>query len=45
MGHRWTVSTLYCYSMVPALAGKLQEKMEERFNEVVPEVWDDEEEA
>lgn len=45
MGHRWTVSTLYYYSMVPALAGKLQEKMEERFNEVVPEVWDDEEEA
>jgi integrase len=44
MGHRWTVSTLYYYSIVPALADKLRDKEEERFNEVVPEVWDDEEE-
>ena len=44
MGHRWTVSTLYYYTMTPALAGKLRDKEEERFNEVVPEVWDGEEE-
>ena len=45
MGHRWTASTLYYYSIVPALADKLREKMEERFDATVPEVWDDEEEA
>ena len=41
MGHRWAVSTLYYYSIVPALADKLREKTEERFDSVVPEVWDE----
>ena len=45
MGHRWIASTLYYYSIVPALADKLREKMEGRFDATVPEVWDDEEEA
>lgn len=45
MGHRWTASTLYYYSIVPALADKLREKTEARFDATVPEVWDDEEEA
>ena len=43
MGHRWSSSTLYYFSMVPTLADKLQEKMEERFNDTVPEVWNGEE--
>lgn len=42
MGHRWTQSTLYYYSIVPWLADKLQEKTESGFNEIVPEVWDEE---
>ena len=45
MGHRWIVSTLYYYSIVPALADKLRGKMEARFDSTVPEVWDDEEKA
>lgn len=44
MGHRWIVSTLYYYSIVPRLADKIREKTETRFNEVVPEVWDEEDE-
>lgn len=43
MGHRWTASTLYYYSLVPTLAGKLREKTEARFDAIVPEVWDEEE--
>ena len=42
MGHRWIQSTLYYYSIVPRLADKLQEKTEAGFNEIVPEVWDEE---
>lgn len=42
MGHRWIQSTLYYYSIVPRLADKLQEKTETGFNEIVPEVWDEE---
>lgn len=42
MGHRWIKSTLYYYSIVPRLADKLQEKTEAGFNEIVPEVWDEE---
>lgn len=43
MGHRWIVSTLYYYSIVPRLADKIREKTETGFNEIVPEVWDEEE--
>ncbi len=42
MGHRWIVSTLYYYSIVPRLADKIREKTETEFNEIVPEVWDEE---
>lgn len=42
MGHRHIQSTLYYYSIVPRLADKLQTKTEEGFNEIVPEVWDEE---
>ena len=42
MGHRWIKSTLYYYSIVPRLADKLREKTETGFNEIVPEVWDEE---
>jgi len=43
MGHRWIQSTLYYYSIVPRLADKIRAKTEEGFNEIVPEVWDEEE--
>lgn len=43
MGHRWIATTLYYYSIVPRLADKIREKTEFGFNEIVPEVWDDEE--
>ena len=42
MGHRWIQSTLYYYSIVPRLADKLQNMTEAGFNEIVPEVWDEE---
>lgn len=42
MGHRHIKSTLYYYSIVPRLADKIQAKTEEGFNEIVPEVWDEE---
>lgn len=42
MGHRHIQSTLYYYSIVPRLADKLRIKTEEGFNEIVPEVWDEE---
>jgi hypothetical protein len=42
MGHRWIQSTLYYYSVVPRLADKLREKTEAGFNDIVPEVWDEE---
>ena len=42
MGHRWIQSTLYYYSIVPRLADKLREKTEAGFNDIVPEVWDEE---
>lgn len=38
MGHRWTGSTLYYYSIVPRLADTIREKTEEGFNDIVPEV-------
>lgn len=38
MGHRDTESTLYYYSVVPRLADMIQEKTEESFNNIVPEV-------
>lgn len=42
MGHRHIQSTLYYYSIVPRLADKLRIKTEDGFNEIVPEVWDEE---
>lgn len=38
MGHTSLESTRYYYSLVPALAAIIQEKTEEGFNEIVPEV-------
>lgn len=43
MGHRCTESTLYYYSVVPRLADMIQEKTEEGFNSIVPEVAYEEE--
>ena len=43
MGHRCTDSTLYYYSVVPRLADMIQEKTEEGFNSIVPEVAYEEE--
>jgi hypothetical protein len=43
MGHRWTESTLYYYSIVPRLADTIQEKTEVGFNDIVPEVAYEEE--
>ena len=43
MGHRYTESTLYYYSVVPRLADMIQEKTEEGFNSIVPEVAYEEE--
>ncbi len=42
MGHRHIRSTLYYYSIVPRLADKIQAKTETGFNDIVPEVWDEE---
>jgi hypothetical protein len=42
MGHRWIQSTLYYYSIVPALADKLSRKTEPGLNKIIPEVWDEE---
>ena len=42
MGHRHIQSTLYYYSVTPRLADKIQAKTEDGFNEIVPEVWDEE---
>ena len=42
MGNRHIQSTLYYYSIVPRLAVQIQAKTEEGFNEIVPEVWDEE---
>ena len=42
MGHRWMQSTLYYYSIVPALADKISRKTEAGLNEILPEVWDEE---
>lgn len=42
MGHRYIQSTLHYYSIVPRLADKIRSKTEEGFNEIVPEVWDEE---
>lgn len=42
MGHRHIQSTLYYYSIVPRLADKLLAKTEAGFNEIVPEVWNEE---
>lgn len=44
MGHKSIHSTLYYFSLVPRLGDKLLEKTETGFNEIVPEVWDDEDE-
>lgn len=43
MGHRWTVSTLRYFAIVPRLSDKIRAKTEGGFNEIVPEVWDEEE--
>ena len=43
MGHRYTESTLYYYSVVPRLADMIQEKTEGGFNCIVPEVAYEEE--
>lgn len=43
MGHSHIQSTLYYYSIVPRLADKIQAKTEKGFNEIVPEVWNEEE--
>lgn len=43
MGHRCHISTLYYFSIVPRLADKLRNMTENGFNEIVPEVWDEEE--
>lgn len=42
MGHGHIQSTLYYYSIVPRLADKIQAKTEESINEIVPEVWNEE---
>lgn len=44
MGHRSVTSTLYYYSIVPRLSDKMRRLTEARFNEIVPEVWDGQEE-
>ena len=36
MGHRFTVSTLYYYSIVPRLADKKKKKTETGFNSIIP---------
>ena len=43
MGHSTVNATLYYYNLVPRLADKLRLKTESGFNEIVPEVWDEEE--
>lgn len=43
MGHRWTASTLYYYSIVPRLADTIRSRTEDGFNTIVPEVCYEEE--
>lgn len=43
MGHRWTASTLYYYSIVPRLADTIRDRTESGFNAIVPEVCYEEE--
>ena len=42
MGHRSLESTAYYYSLVPSLASVLSEKSEACFNDIIPEVRDEE---
>lgn len=42
MGHSSIKTTMYYYSLVPGLADKLKELTESSFNELIPEVDDDE---
>lgn len=42
MGHRSLESTAYYYSLVPSLADTLSERSESCFNDIIPEVCDDE---
>lgn len=43
MGHRTVNSTAYYYSIVPGLSQILLDKTEAGFNEIVPEVDDEQE--
>jgi integrase len=43
MGHRWTLSTFYYYSIVPRLAETIKIRTEDGFNAIVPEVCYEEE--
>lgn len=41
MGHRRVESTLYYFSIVPALADKMDALVNGSYEATVPEVWDD----
>lgn len=43
MGHRWTASTLYYYTIVPRLADTIKARAEDGFNAIVSEVCYEEE--
>lgn len=43
MGHRWTYSTLHYYSIVPRLADTIKETSENGFNDIIAEVFYEEE--
>lgn len=40
MGHRDTSSTLYYFSLVPAISDKIEERTGERMDEILPEPWE-----
>ncbi|WP_407272973.1 tyrosine-type recombinase/integrase [Radiobacillus sp. PE A8.2] len=42
MGHASIKSTMYYYSLVPGLRDKLEELTENNFNELIPEMYDEE---
>jgi integrase len=44
MGHKKAESTKYYYSLVPAMANILRDISEDGFNEIIPEVYENEEE-
>lgn len=41
MGHSSIESTMHYYSLVPGLRGKLEELTEKNFDELVPEMYDE----